>query len=100
MWDYYGKVIFDENYADPEVGWSNQFFIMKSSGEWKYRAEPNFYIVEGYWKPFSPPKPKQKLSIIGGLKIYNKMETGVLWTNEDKFKERFEKRQPLTQEKR
>jgi hypothetical protein len=33
MWDYFGNVIFDEFYADPKVGWMDQFFIMKSTGE-------------------------------------------------------------------
>jgi hypothetical protein len=33
IWDYYGKVVTDENYADPNVGWVNDFFIMKSDGQ-------------------------------------------------------------------
>jgi hypothetical protein len=33
MRDYYGKIIEDENYADPITDWRNDFFIMKSSGE-------------------------------------------------------------------
>jgi hypothetical protein len=61
MWDYYGNVIFDEIYADPEVGWRNQFFVMKSSGEWKFRIAPHYLIYQGFWKPFSPPKQKKKM---------------------------------------
>jgi hypothetical protein len=48
MWDYFGKVIYDESYADPKAGWRKQFFIMKSSGEWKFRIVPNLFIFEGY----------------------------------------------------
>jgi hypothetical protein len=69
---------------------------MKSSGEWQFRIMPEFRISEGYWHPFSPPKPKIKFEIKGEMKIYNKRETEI-WTNEGKFKERFEKRKPLTQ---
>jgi hypothetical protein len=98
MWDYFGKIIEDENYADPEVGWRNQFFIMKSSGEWKFRIAPNWLIYDGFWKPFSPPKPKKKFSLFGGMKIYNNMEK-ILWTNEKDFVKRFTSREPLSQEK-
>jgi hypothetical protein len=48
MWDYYGNVIIDEFYADPKVGWRNQFFIMKSSEEWKFRIAPHQLIYEGF----------------------------------------------------
>jgi hypothetical protein len=99
MWDYFGNAIYDEFYADPEVGWRKQFFIMKSSGEWKFRIIPNRLIFEGYWHPFTPPKPKNRFSLLGGMKIYNQFESNVLWTNEDKFIERFKRREPLTQEK-
>jgi hypothetical protein len=99
MWDYFGKVIFDEFYADPEVGWRRQYFIMKSSGEWKFRIIPNIRIYEGYWHSFTPPKPMKRFSLFGGMKIYNKSEGNTLWTNEDKFVERFSKRQPLSKEK-
>jgi hypothetical protein len=60
MWDYNGKIIEDENYTDPETGWKDQIFIMKSSGEWKFRIAPHRWIYKDYWKPFSPPKPKKK----------------------------------------
>jgi hypothetical protein len=74
MWDYFGKIIEDENYADPEVGWRNQFFIMKSSGEWKFRIAPSRYIYDGFWKPFAPPKPRKKFTLLGGMKIYSKQD--------------------------
>jgi hypothetical protein len=99
MWDYFGKVIFDEDYADPKVGWRKQFFIMKSSGEWKFRIVPNIRIFEGYWHPFNPPKPRKRFSLFEGMKVYNKSEGNTLWTNGDKFVERFSSRQPLSQEK-
>jgi hypothetical protein len=70
MWDYYGKVIEDENYADPKSGCRDQIFIMKSSGEWRYRIAPNVRIHEGYWKSVSLRKPKKKFSLFGGMKIY------------------------------
>jgi hypothetical protein len=98
-WDYFGIVIYDEFYADPEVGWRNQFFIMKSSGEWKFRIVPNRLIFEGYWHPYVSPKPKKRFSLFGGMKIYNKMGGKILWTNENDFVRRFSSREPLSQEK-
>jgi hypothetical protein len=41
LWNYFGKVREDENYADQNSDWRNNFFIMKSSGEWKYMICPN-----------------------------------------------------------
>jgi hypothetical protein len=79
MWDYYGKIIEDENYADLEVGRRNQFFVMKSSGEWKFRISPSFCIFDGFWKPFVPQKPKKKFTLLGGMKIYSKQDK-FLWT--------------------
>jgi hypothetical protein len=96
MWDYFGNVILDENYADPKTGWRYQFFIMKSSGEWQFRIRPEFRISKGFWHPVSPPKPKRKFEIKGDMKIYNDGDLK-MWTNEDKFKERFENRTPQSQ---
>jgi hypothetical protein len=96
MWDYYGKIITDENYADPKEGWRNNFFIMKASAEWKFRIDPEFGIAEGFWKPFSPPKPKERYTIIEGEKIFSKNELKII-TSEEKFIERFNSRKPLTQ---
>jgi hypothetical protein len=72
---------------------------MKSSGEWKFRISPHYLIYQGFWKPFSPPKPKKKFSLFGGMKLYNSMEGKVIWTNEDDFVKRFSSREPLSQEK-
>jgi hypothetical protein len=96
IWDYYGKIVTDENYADPKEGWRNSFFIMKSSAEWRFRITPEFGIHTGIWKPFSPPKPKDKFSLIEGEKIFSKNELDNI-TNEEKFIQRFKERKPLTQ---
>jgi hypothetical protein len=65
MWNYYGKVVDDENYADPKSGWRDEFFIMKSSGEWKFRISPNVLVHDEYWKPISLRKPRKKFSLFG-----------------------------------
>jgi hypothetical protein len=70
---------------------------MKSSGEWKFRISPSFCIFDGFWKPFAPPKPKKKFTLLGGMKIYSKLDK-VLWTNESDFVKRFGSRKQLTQE--
>jgi hypothetical protein len=33
MWNYYGQLIEDENFADPMTGWRNGFFILNASGK-------------------------------------------------------------------
>jgi hypothetical protein len=96
MWDFEGKAIYDENYADPEEGWRKQFFIMKSTAEWKFRIQPQTGIRTGYWTPFSTPKPKEKFKIIQGEKIYSKVELDRL-TNEEEFIKRLSTRKPLSQ---
>jgi hypothetical protein len=69
---------------------------MKSTGEWKFRIAPHRLIFEGYWKSFTPRKPKKKFSLFGGMKIYSDEKT--LWTNEDVFMKRYKEREPLTQD--
>jgi hypothetical protein len=44
MWDYFGKLIEDEDYAVPKTGWREHFFIMKSTGEWKFRIVPQINL--------------------------------------------------------
>jgi hypothetical protein len=83
MRDYYGKIIDDENYADPETGWRNNFFIMKSNGEWRFRMCPDYRVNDGFWKPFCPREPKKKFSIFGGMKIFANEKS--IWTNESDF---------------
>jgi hypothetical protein len=95
MWEYYGKIITDENYADPETGWRNAFFIMKSEGQWKYRIEPDTFIYEGYWGPVKSHIPKMKFSLFGEMKIY--MNEKKNWANECDFIKRYNEREPLSQ---
>jgi hypothetical protein len=95
MWDYYGKIIDDENYADPIAGWRNEFFIMKSNGKWKYRICPNIMEHEGHWKSVSLRKIKKKFSLFGGMKVYANEKNN--WTNECDFIKRYNERKPLTQ---
>jgi hypothetical protein len=33
MWAYFGKVAIDENYVDPETGWIDNFYVLKSDGQ-------------------------------------------------------------------
>jgi hypothetical protein len=99
MWDYYGNVILDKMYADPKVGWVDQFFIMKSTGEEKFRIAPHMLICEGFWKAFTPPKPRKRFTLFGGMKVYKFEDLKYCWINEDVFNKRFSTRQQLTQEK-
>jgi hypothetical protein len=99
MRDYYGNVILDEMYADPKVGWVDQFFIMKSTGEWKFRIAPYMLIYEGFWRAFTPSKPRKRFTLFGGMKIYKAEDLKYCWINEDVFTKRLSTRQALTQEK-
>jgi hypothetical protein len=92
MWNYYGKVVTDENYADPETGWRDNFFIMKSDGQWQYRMEPGTFIFEGYWDPVKPQVPKKKFSLFGGMKVYANEKKN--WTNECDIMKRYNERKP------
>jgi hypothetical protein len=88
MWDYYGKVVEDDRYADPEAGWRNDFFVMKSSGEWKYRIHEGFGIVTGYWKSSALRKKRRKFEMFEEIKRYLG-ENQDDWTNECDFINRY-----------
>jgi hypothetical protein len=83
MWNYYGKVVIDDNYADPEEGLRNNFFIMKSDGQWRYRIEPGTFVFDGYCGRVKSRTPKKKTSLFGGMKIYKNEKDK--WTNECDF---------------
>jgi hypothetical protein len=96
MWDYYGNIVENENQADPDTGWRNDFFVMKSSGEWKYRSHPHYLVASEFWKSPTIRKKKEKFKYINGMKKY-KCEDQHLWTNECDFIKRYSKRKPLFQ---
>jgi hypothetical protein len=97
MWDYFGKFVQYENNGEEEAGFRNNFFIMKSEGKWMFRMKKFYAYGYDYWEAYKPLVPKERFQLFQNFKVYGVEKD--FWVNEESFRERYQKRSPLTLEK-
>jgi hypothetical protein len=81
--------------AEYEVGFQNNFFVMKPEGKWVFRTEYDYLSSEdGLVELYIEPVPYQRYKIIQWFRFYRGDED--IRVNENKFMERFNERTPIT----
>jgi hypothetical protein len=96
-WDFYGNYVFFSENEELDVGFQNNFFVMRPKCMWIVRSETNDnYLSEdyGFIKPYIEPVHHQRFKIVQGFKFYRGDEE--IWTDEEKFKEWYKSRKPMT----
>jgi hypothetical protein len=94
-WDFQGKHVYLSENVEYEVGYQNNFFIMRPKGEWIFRTKEDYLSEDdGFFKPYIEPVPYQRFKIVQGFKLYKDDED--IWVNEEKFYERYRNRKQIT----
>jgi hypothetical protein len=94
---FMASLLNNENNAEPDCGYRNNFFIMKSEGKWMFTMKVFHGFGHDYWEEYNPPAPRERFQYFQDYKIYGREKD--LRVNEELFMKRYQNRNPLTVQK-